>query len=128
MGRELGERTYVMGHKQDEIERLVEQSNQFRVQSELLLRAAGLSPGMRAHGPAKAPGLPPDELSLLRAVALTLAGATALSLYALLVSITPRTMNRDEIMAFVAVAFFFSALLIWLAPRPTRTVAMGAAH
>jgi DHA2 family multidrug resistance protein len=34
----------------------------------------------------------------------------------------------NEIMAFVAVAFFFSALLIWMAPRPTRKVEMGAAH
>jgi MFS transporter, DHA2 family, multidrug resistance protein len=34
----------------------------------------------------------------------------------------------NEIMAFVAVAFFASALLIWLAPRPTRKVEMGAAH
>jgi MFS transporter, DHA2 family, multidrug resistance protein len=34
----------------------------------------------------------------------------------------------NEIMAFVAMAFFFSALLIWMAPRPTRQVAMGAAH
>ena len=34
----------------------------------------------------------------------------------------------NEIMAFVALAFFASALLIWLAPRPTRKVEMGAAH
>jgi MFS transporter, DHA2 family, multidrug resistance protein len=34
----------------------------------------------------------------------------------------------NEIMAFVALAFFLSAMLIWMAPRPTRTVAMGAAH
>jgi len=34
----------------------------------------------------------------------------------------------NEIMAFVAIAFFFSALLIWMAPRPTRKVEMGAAH
>jgi MFS transporter, DHA2 family, multidrug resistance protein len=34
----------------------------------------------------------------------------------------------NEIMAFVALAFFLSALLIWLAPRPTRAVALGAAH
>jgi len=32
------------------------------------------------------------------------------------------------IVAFVALAFFFSALLIWMAPRPTRKVEMGAAH
>jgi hypothetical protein len=48
-----------------------------------------------------AAGLPPDELSLLRAVALTLAGATALSLYAVLVSVTPRAMKPDEMIAFV---------------------------
>jgi DHA2 family multidrug resistance protein len=34
----------------------------------------------------------------------------------------------NEIMAFVALAFFLSALLIWMAPRPTRAVALGAAH
>jgi MFS transporter, DHA2 family, multidrug resistance protein len=34
----------------------------------------------------------------------------------------------NEIMAFVALAFFLSAMLIWMAPRPTRTVAMGATH
>lgn len=34
----------------------------------------------------------------------------------------------NEIMAFVSLAFFLSALLIWAAPRPTRKVAMGAAH
>jgi hypothetical protein len=46
-------------------------------------------------------GLPADELSLLRAVALTLAGATALSLYAFLVSVTPRAIKSDEMMAFI---------------------------
>jgi len=34
----------------------------------------------------------------------------------------------NEIMSFVALAFFLSAMLIWMAPRPTRTVAMGATH
>jgi DHA2 family multidrug resistance protein len=34
----------------------------------------------------------------------------------------------NEIMWFVALAFFLAALLIWLAPRPTRTVALGASH
>jgi MFS transporter, DHA2 family, multidrug resistance protein len=34
----------------------------------------------------------------------------------------------NEIMAIVSLAFFLSALLIWAAPRPTRKVAMGAAH
>ena len=63
MGRELGERTYVMGHKPDEIERLVEQSNQFRLQSELLLRAAGLRPGMRVLDI----GCGPGDLSILAA-------------------------------------------------------------
>lgn len=34
----------------------------------------------------------------------------------------------NEILWFVSVAFFLAALLIWLAPRPTRQVALGAAH
>jgi DHA2 family multidrug resistance protein len=34
----------------------------------------------------------------------------------------------NEIMAIVALAFFLSAMLIWAAPKPTRQVAMGAAH
>jgi len=34
----------------------------------------------------------------------------------------------NEIMAFVSLAFFLSAMLIWAAPRPTRKVALGAAH
>jgi len=34
----------------------------------------------------------------------------------------------NEIMAFVSLAFFLSALLIWAAPRPTRKVELGAAH
>jgi MFS transporter, DHA2 family, multidrug resistance protein len=34
----------------------------------------------------------------------------------------------NEIMAFVSLAFFLSALLIWAAPKPTRAVQLGAAH
>jgi DHA2 family multidrug resistance protein len=34
----------------------------------------------------------------------------------------------NEILWFVSLAFFLASLLIWLAPRPTRTVALGAAH
>jgi MFS transporter, DHA2 family, multidrug resistance protein len=34
----------------------------------------------------------------------------------------------NEIMAFVSLAFLLSAMLIWAAPRPTRQVALGAAH
>jgi DHA2 family multidrug resistance protein len=34
----------------------------------------------------------------------------------------------NEIMAFVSLAFFLSAMLIWAAPKPTRQVALGAAH
>ncbi len=37
-------------------------------------------------------------------------------------------LSTNEIMSFVSLAFFLSALLIWAAPKPTRTVAMGAAH
>lgn len=63
MGRELAEPPYVMGHTSDEIDRLVEQSNQFRMQSELLLRAAGLAPGMRVLDV----GCGPGDLSILAA-------------------------------------------------------------
>jgi serine/threonine-protein kinase len=45
--------------------------------------------------------LPADERSWLRAVALTLAGATAVSLYALLVSVTPRVLRADEALPFI---------------------------
>jgi len=34
----------------------------------------------------------------------------------------------NEIMAFVSLAFFLSAMLIWAAPKPKRVVAPGAAH
>jgi DHA2 family multidrug resistance protein len=34
----------------------------------------------------------------------------------------------NEIMAFVSLAFFMSAMLIWAAPKPTRAVQLGAAH
>jgi len=50
-----------------------------------------------------APGLsalPADEQSWLRAVALTLAGATAVSLFAALRSITPRIMDASEALPF----------------------------
>jgi len=52
---------------------------------------------------ADAPGdsLPPDEQSWLRAVALSLSGATALSLYALLVSVTPKVLDARDVLPFV---------------------------
>jgi DHA2 family multidrug resistance protein len=34
----------------------------------------------------------------------------------------------NELMMFASLAFLLSAMLIWAAPRPTRTVALGAAH
>ncbi|HTU65771.1 MAG TPA: DHA2 family efflux MFS transporter permease subunit [Steroidobacteraceae bacterium] len=37
-------------------------------------------------------------------------------------------LSTNEIMAFVSLAFVMAAMLIWLAPRPTRKVEMGAAH
>jgi ubiquinone/menaquinone biosynthesis C-methylase UbiE len=52
-----------MGHTSGEIDRLVEQSSQFRSQSELLLRAAGLAPGMRVLDI----GCGPGDLSILAA-------------------------------------------------------------
>jgi serine/threonine-protein kinase len=46
--------------------------------------------------------LPPEELSWQRAVALILAGATALSIYALLVSVTPRVLEAGDALPFIA--------------------------
>ena len=37
-------------------------------------------------------------------------------------------LSTNQVMAYVSVAFILAAFLIWLAPRPTRKVAMGAAH
>jgi DHA2 family multidrug resistance protein len=37
-------------------------------------------------------------------------------------------LSTNEIMSYVSLAFFMASLLIWLAPRPTRKVALGAAH
>jgi serine/threonine-protein kinase len=45
--------------------------------------------------------LPPEEQSWQRAVALVLAGATAVALYALLVSVTPRTLDAGDALPFV---------------------------
>ena len=45
-------------------------------------------------------GLNPEERSWARAVALTLAGATAVSLYAVLLSVTPRALDANENIPF----------------------------
>ena len=55
----------------------------------------------RPLAPARAPALPPDEQSWQRAVALTLAGATAVALYAFLVSVTPRVLDAGDNLPFV---------------------------
>jgi serine/threonine-protein kinase len=62
-----------------------------------LLRAldAGAAPAPVAIPVAPA-SLPAEQQSWLRAVALVLAGATAVSLYALLASVTPRTLEPNE--------------------------------
>jgi serine/threonine-protein kinase len=46
--------------------------------------------------------LPPDEQLWQRAVALVLAGATAVALYAVLASVTPRTLDPGDALPFVA--------------------------
>jgi serine/threonine-protein kinase len=51
---------------------------------------------------ARSAWLPPEELSWQRAVALILAGATALSIYALLVSVTPRVLEPGDALPFIA--------------------------
>ncbi|HXU81505.1 MAG TPA: serine/threonine-protein kinase, partial [Polyangia bacterium] len=50
---------------------------------------------------ARADELPADELSWMRAVALTLAGATAVALSAFLVSVTPKVLPAGETLPFV---------------------------
>jgi eukaryotic-like serine/threonine-protein kinase len=65
-------------------------------------RYAGAAELLRAlDGAPAASALAADEESWLRAVALTLAGATAVSLYALLVSVTPRTLEIAEQLPFI---------------------------
>lgn len=55
----------------------------------------------RAVALAAPPRLPIEEESWMRAVALTFTGATALSLYALVVSLSPRVMPSSEMLSFV---------------------------
>ena len=55
----------------------------------------------RAPVPSPADELPSEELSWMRAVALTLAGATAVAIYALLVSVTPRVHAAGDTLPFV---------------------------
>jgi serine/threonine-protein kinase len=62
---------------------------------------AARPPGARPSVAASS-ALPPDEQSWERAVALALAGATAVALYAVLVSITPRTIDAGDALPFVA--------------------------
>ena len=51
--------------------------------------------------PTSGADLSPEEQSWQRAVALVLAGATAVALYALLVSVTPRTLDAGDTLPFV---------------------------
>jgi MFS transporter, DHA2 family, multidrug resistance protein len=37
-------------------------------------------------------------------------------------------LSTNELMQFSSLAFLLAAFLIWLAPRPTRTIELGAAH
>jgi serine/threonine-protein kinase len=56
---------------------------------------------LRPQLEAPADELPAEEQSWMRAVALTLAGATAVALYAFLASVTPRILPAGETMPFV---------------------------
>ncbi len=60
---------------------------------------ASIAPSSGSQGRER---LAPEEQSWLRAVALTLTGATALSLYALLTSITPRVIAESDALPFLA--------------------------
>jgi DHA2 family multidrug resistance protein len=37
-------------------------------------------------------------------------------------------LSTNELMIFASLAFFLAAMLIWAAPRPKRTITLGAAH
>ena len=63
--------------------------------------AAELLRALDARSASGLEALPADERSWLRAAALTLAGATAVSIYALLVSVTPRILRADEALPFI---------------------------
>jgi hypothetical protein len=79
----------------------------------LIRRATALDPGERPRSAtalrdalaalslSPAAELPPDEQSWMRAVALTLAGATAVTLYAFLVSVTPRVLAPGDTLPFM---------------------------
>jgi serine/threonine-protein kinase len=71
--------------------RAAEPSQRYASAVELLVALEGNS-----APPAAASSLPIEQQSLLRAVALTLAGATCVSLYGLLRSVTPRTLDANE--------------------------------
>jgi hypothetical protein len=57
--------------------------------------------GLRVVAEPESGALPAEEQSLLRAVALTLAGATAVSLFALLRSVTPRVLEPSETLPLI---------------------------
>jgi eukaryotic-like serine/threonine-protein kinase len=68
---------------------------------ELRRALSALSLSALEEAPADANTLPADEQSWQRAAALMLAGATAVSLYALLVSFTPRVLQPGDELPFV---------------------------
>jgi DHA2 family multidrug resistance protein len=37
-------------------------------------------------------------------------------------------LSTNELMMFSSLAFFLAAMFIWAAPKPTRAIALGAAH
>jgi eukaryotic-like serine/threonine-protein kinase len=71
-----------------------EPSERYRDGAELLDALDAVVPP--SPGAVAGVSLPADQQSLLRAVALTLAGATAVSLYVVLLSVTPRTLEPNE--------------------------------
>jgi serine/threonine-protein kinase len=71
-----------------------------RLRAELLAAREALPPDGGEAAAREA--LPPDEESWVRAVALTLAGATAVALYAFIVSFTPRVLDAADALPFVA--------------------------
>jgi serine/threonine-protein kinase len=69
--------------------------------AELRAALAAVAPLARADD--HADELPPEELSWMRAVALTLAGATAVALYALLASLSPKVLDPGDALPFLVI-------------------------
>ncbi|HVJ17894.1 MAG TPA: serine/threonine-protein kinase [Polyangiaceae bacterium] len=81
--------------------RAVEPSERYASAAELGHALRAIAPALPAAPSADGDELPADEQSWQRATALMLAGATAIAIYALLVSFTPRVLEPGDELPFV---------------------------